>query len=74
MSIHHPAGLTTLSPKDFPMATKGSTKYRLTALPEFSKAMHEKGRSNSTQPHDSRPNRQRSRRDAKRAAIRNGGW
>lgn len=56
------------------MASKGSTKYRLTALPEFSQAMHEKGRSNSTQPHDSRPNRQRSRKDAKRAAIRNGGW
>ncbi len=56
------------------MATKASTKYRLTALPEFSKAMHEKGRSSSTQPHDSRPKRQRSRQDAKRASIRNGGW
>lgn len=55
------------------MATK-NTKHRLTALPEFSKAMHGKASSSCTQPHDSRPNRQRSRQDSKRAAIRNSGW
>lgn len=46
--------------------------YTPTSNPEFSKAMHEKGRSNCTQPHDSRPKRQRSRQDAKRSAIRHG--
>lgn len=55
------------------MAAK-TPKFRLTALPELSKAMHEKGRSNCTQPHDTRPNRQRSRQAAKNHAIRNSGW
>ena len=45
--------------------------YRI-ANPEFDKAMHEKGRSSCTQPHDSRPHRTRTRQDAKRAAIRSG--
>lgn len=54
------------------MASKN--KYRTTANPEWSQAMHEKGRSSATQPHDSRPNRERSRQDAKKAAIRNNGW
>lgn len=31
-------------------------------------------RSSATSPQDSRPNRERSRQDSKRAAIRNGGW
>ena len=54
-------------------ATKGKAmSYTPTSLPEFSKAMHEKGRSNCTQPHDSRPKRQRSRQGAKRAAIKHG--
>lgn len=54
------------------MASKN--KFRLTALPEFSQAMHDKAASSCTQPHDSRPKRQRSRQDAKRAAIRNSGY
>lgn len=53
------------------MAAKVSAKFRPTANPEFSKAMHMIGRSSATQKHDSRPNRQRSRQDSKRAAIRN---
>ena len=34
------------------------------------RAMQEKRRSNAARPHDSRPKRERSRADAKRAAIR----
>lgn len=45
-------------------------KYRNAENPEFSKAMHELGRSNATQPHaDRRTKRARSRADAKRRAI-----
>lgn len=51
--------------------TNNSKRYR-TANPEWSMAMAEKRRSNCTQPHDSRPNRERSRKDAKRAAIKSG--
>lgn len=54
------------------MAAKVTPKFRPTANPEFSKAMHMLGRSNATQKHDSRPNRQRSRQDSKRAAIKSG--
>lgn len=54
------------------MAANKTPKFRPVANPEFSQAMHEKRRSNCTQPHDTRPNRQRSRQDSKRAAIRNG--
>ena len=45
-------------------------KFRTNANPEWEKAMHEKGRSNATQPHeDRRTKRARSRADAKRRAI-----
>lgn len=37
---------------------------------ELYRAMQEKRRSSAASPHDTRPNRERSRRDAKRAAIR----
>lgn len=43
--------------------------YRL-PNPEWNQAMQGKGSSNATQPHDSRPHRQRSRADSRRAAIR----
>lgn len=52
--------------------TKTKTKFRTTSNPEFSRAMHAKRSSNCTQPYDSRPNRQRSRQDAKRAAVKSG--
>ena len=55
------------------MAAKVATKFRPTANPELSKAMHMLGRSSATQKHDTRPNRQRSRQDSKRAAIK-AGW
>jgi hypothetical protein len=42
------------------------------ANPERAKAMAEIRRSSAASSHDTRPNRQRSRRDAKRASIRNG--
>lgn len=45
-------------------------KHKNTANPEFAAAMREIGRSSATQPHDSRPRRERSRKDAKRAAIK----
>ena len=49
------------------------TKYepwRPPANPELAKAMAELGRSSAAQPQDTRPHRQRSRADAKRAAIK----
>lgn len=39
---------------------------------ELAKAMQEKRRSHAAGPHDSRPHRQRSRADSKRAAIQDG--
>lgn len=55
------------------MAAKVSTKYKPARAEEFNAAMALVGRSSCTQPHDSRPKRQRSRKDAKRAAIK-AGW
>lgn len=55
------------------MSSTATTKFRPTANPEFNRAMQLIGRSSATQKHDSRPNRQRSRHAAKRAAIK-GGW
>ena len=45
-------------------------KYTKTANPELAAAMQELRRSSATSPHDTRPNRQRSRKDAKEASIR----
>lgn len=50
---------------------KGTTNFKASANPELYRAMLELRRSNATQKHDNRPHRQRSRQDAKRAAIRN---
>jgi hypothetical protein len=56
------------------MSSTATRKFRPTANPEFNQAMQLIGRSSATQKHDSRPNRQRSRHAAKRAAISRGGW
>lgn len=45
-------------------------KYIKTANPELAAAMQELRRSSATSPHDTRPNRQRSRKDAKDASIK----
>lgn len=52
------------------MAKGKKKKFATTENPEFAHWMHALGSSNATQPHDSRPNRQRSRSDARKAAIR----
>lgn len=46
-----------------------SEKYRAPANPEMAQAMREIRRSNAAGSHDPRPNRERSRHAAKRAAI-----
>lgn len=62
---------TNLPTKDIAMNAKKSTKsYRPTANPELAAAMRELRRSSATSKHDTRPRRQRSRQDSKRAAIR----
>jgi hypothetical protein len=40
------------------------------ANPEWAASQRDIGRSSATQPQDSRPNRQRTRKDAKKSAIR----
>lgn len=45
-------------------------RYRGVANPEAALAAQERARSSAADSHDSRPNRQRSRKDAKGAAIR----
>lgn len=50
-----------------PKKTKGFTP---DANPEWAASQREIGRSSATSSHDPRPNRQRTRRDAKRKAIR----
>lgn len=52
---------------------KVTNPYRV-ANPELEDAMRAKASSNCCRPHDSRPNRQRSRQDAKRHSINNSGW
>jgi hypothetical protein len=47
-----------------------SEKYRAVANPAYAAGMREIRRSNAAGTHDARPSRERSRRDAKRAAIR----
>ena len=49
---------------------KKSKGFTPDANPEWAAAQREIGRSSATQPQDSRPNRQRTRKDAKQAAIR----
>ena len=59
------------------MARKKNTKApKLAGMgnSELHAAMFAKRLSNATTKHDTRPNRQRTRSNAKRAAIRNGGW
>jgi hypothetical protein len=46
--------------------------FQPTANPERAQAMAEIRRSSAASSHDTRPKRERSRRDAKRASIRNG--
>lgn len=45
-------------------------KFKPTANPEYAAGMREIRRSNASGSHDNRPKRERSRADAKRAAIR----
>lgn len=45
-------------------------KYKPTANPAYAEGMRELRRSNAAGSHDSRPARERSRSDAKRAAIK----
>lgn len=45
-------------------------KYVKTANPDLAAAMQELRRSSATSPHDTRPNRQRTRQDAKKASIK----
>ena len=49
-------------------------KYRGTANPELYRAMLGKRTSSAASPHDPRPNRQRTRADQRKTAIRNNGW
>lgn len=51
--------------------TKAS-KFTPVANPEFAAAMRDLGRSSAASKHDNRPNRQRTRSNAKRQAIKNG--
>lgn len=54
------------------MAATKTPKHRNTANPEWNQAMHGKGSSSCTQPHQDRRTRgQRTRATAKRVAIRN---
>lgn len=53
------------------MATK-APKFRPTANPELAAAMRDLRRSSAASSHDNRPNRTRTRSNAKRAAIRSG--
>lgn len=63
------------------MKTKGQAKFSKTprkrkngftptANPELAEAMRKLGRSSAAAPHDTRPGRERTRKDAKKAAIR----
>lgn len=45
-------------------------KYKRTANPAYAEGMRQIRRSNAAVPMDNRPKRERSRRDAKRAAIK----
>jgi hypothetical protein len=54
------------------MAKAKSIKFKGTANPEYIAAMRELRSSSAAGTHDNRPKRERSRRDAKRASIRNG--
>lgn len=45
-------------------------KYKAPANPELHAAMMDLRRSSAASPHDSRPKRERSRKDSKRAAIK----
>ena len=59
------------------MASKKNTKTpKLAGMgnSELHAAMFAKRLSSAAGKHDARPNRQRTRSNAKRAAIRNGGW
>lgn len=51
------------------MAPKPNKKYK-SANPEYAKGMREIRRSNAAGTHDDRPNRERSRKDSLRAAIK----
>ena len=49
-------------------------KYKGTENPGLIHSMRERARSSAGSPHDERPNRQRTRSDARRAAIRSSDW
>jgi hypothetical protein len=52
----------------------GKDKRRGVANAEYIAGMREIRKSNAAGSHDNRPKRERSRRDAERAAIRRGAW
>ena len=52
------------------MAKGKKKKFSTTENPEFAHWMHALGSSNATQPHDTRPHRQRTRAGSRNAAIR----
>lgn len=53
-------------------AEPNSAPYRGLANPDRAQAMHGLRSSSAASPHDTRPNRQRTRADARRAAIADG--